>query len=96
MQIRVTLTLGEQSRTFILRGRIGQTMHHLHRAGQMGITSLETPALRLSAYIHSLRRMGFEITTEREEHEGDYPGHHARYRLESIVKLEHEREGVTA
>ncbi|MFT6607143.1 MAG: hypothetical protein ACJA2X_002353 [Halocynthiibacter sp.] len=40
--------------------------------------------------------MGFEITTEREEHEGDYPGHHARYRLESIVKLEHEREGVTA
>lgn len=44
--------------------------------------------MRLSAYIHSLRKLGFEITTERELHGGDYPGHHARYRLESEVSLQ--------
>lgn len=87
MQINVTLMGNERPRLFKLSGRVGQTMHHLHSAGKVGITSLEMPALRLSAYVHSLRKMGFEITTEREEHGGDYPGHHAVYRLESCVTL---------
>lgn len=87
MNINATLMGGEQPRSFLLSGRIGQTLLSLHRAGPMGITSLEWPAMRLSAYVHSLRKIGFEITTEREPHGGDYPGHHARYRLESNVVL---------
>ena len=62
-------------------------MHHLHHAGTEGITSLNNPALRLAAYIKSLRKMGFIIDTEREKHEGDYPGVHARYRLVSAVTV---------
>jgi hypothetical protein len=35
------------------------------------------------------RDVGFTIDTEREEHDGDYPGFHARYRLCSTVILGH-------
>ena len=87
MNINATLQGGESPRSFLLSGRIGQTLLFLHRAGPTGITSLEWPAMRLSAYVHSLRKIGFEITTEREPHGGDYPGHHARYRLHSAVTV---------
>ena len=87
MQINATLMGGERPRSFILSGRVGQTLKHLFDVGPAGLTPLDMPASRLSAYVHSLRKLGFEITTEREEHGGDYPGHHARYRLESPVTL---------
>ena len=87
MNINATLLGGECPRTFYLSGRIGQTLFFLHRAGKEGITSLENPALRLAAYVHSLREMGFEITTEREPHDSDYPGSHARYKLACTVIL---------
>jgi hypothetical protein len=87
MNINATLMGGERPRSFCLSGRIGQTLNHIHRAGRTGITSHEWPAMRLSAYVHSLRKMGFKIATERELHGGDYPGHHARYRLESVVTV---------
>ena len=87
MQIHATLMGGEQSRSLFLSGRIGQTLFLLQRAGDEGITAMETPAKRLAAYVHSLREMGFEISTEREPHGGAYPGYHARYRLESSVIL---------
>ena len=87
MNINATLLGGEQPRSFFLSGRIGQTLEHLHSAGPDGIATLEMPALRLSAYIHSLRKLGFEITTAREPHGGDYAGHHARYRLQSRVVI---------
>jgi hypothetical protein len=85
MQINITLMGGEHPRTFILSGRIGQTMHFLMKAKQVGITPLDVPAKRLAAYIHSLRGLGFIIDTEMEQHSGPYAGHHARYRLRSIV-----------
>ena len=91
MRIHVTILGGDCPRTFTLNGRIGQTMHHLHRAGTEGITALHNPALRLAAYIKSLRIMGFIIDTEREKHEGDYPGVHARYRLVSAVTVRTDR-----
>jgi len=86
MKIEATL-LGEQSRTFKLGGRVGQTLSNLYRAGPQGITSLEAPALRLAAHVHALRKLGFTITTEREPHGGDYPGHHARYQLACDIVL---------
>jgi len=89
MNIDVTLMGGERPRYISLSGRVGQTMQRLIEAKDKGITSLENPALRLAAYVHSLRDMGFTIDTEIEQHGGDYPGHHARYRLRSTVILGH-------
>lgn len=89
MKLNVTLLGGDCPRLFTLSGRIGQTMHHLIQAKSQGITSLENPAIRLAAHVHSLREMGFLIDTEREPHGGKYPGYHARYRLRSSVILGH-------
>ena len=36
---------------------------------------------RVAAYVHCLRKLGFEIETEMEPHGGAYRGRHARYRL---------------
>ncbi|MBT0958915.1 hypothetical protein IV417_16120 [Alphaproteobacteria bacterium KMM 3653] len=85
MNKTVTLLGGECPRTFKLSGRIGQTMHNLMQAKSAGITSLESPALRLASHIHVLRKMGFSIETELEPHGGTYSGNHARYRLLSEV-----------
>lgn len=93
MQVNVTRLGGEQSRSFTLSGRIGQTLYHLWQAGPAGITAFETPALRLAAYVHSLRAMGFAIETEMETHEGRYAGRHARYRLLSSVEIKQGNEG---
>ena len=81
---------GEQPRLFTLSGRIGHTMHALMQAKGKGITPLDYPWIRLAAYIHSLRDMGFTIDTEMEQHGGNYPGYHARYRLRSTVILGHQ------
>ncbi|MEY8118516.1 hypothetical protein AB9F26_09665 [Falsihalocynthiibacter sp. BN13B15] len=81
MRIKVTLNLSEQSRTFELKGRLGWTMVHLVRAGAKGLTTLEHPALRMSAYIFSLREMGIPIETQMVPHKGSYPGMHALYVL---------------
>jgi hypothetical protein len=87
MKIQVTL-LSEQPRTFDLQGRLGWTMAQLAKAGRKGITSIERPAPRLSAYVHELRKLGIQIETEMEPHEGTYSGHHARYRLACEAHVE--------
>lgn len=81
MDIHVTLNWGEQPRTFNFKGRVGWMMAQLADAGPRGVTAIERPAPRVSAYIHSLRKCGVPIETEIETHEGAYSGHHARYRL---------------
>lgn len=67
--------------TFELKGRLGWTMAQLVDAGPSGVTTIERPALRLAAYVHSLRKRGIPIETEIETHDGPYAGQHARYRL---------------
>ncbi|MEH6738278.1 MAG: hypothetical protein V7695_07015 [Sulfitobacter sp.] len=86
MKIRVTL-LSEPPRTFELQGRLGWTLFHLDKASAKGITTIERPAPRWSAYIHELRKLGIQIETEMEPHEGAYSGHHARYRLACEVQV---------
>lgn len=95
MKISVTLYLSEQSRTFEFQGRLGWTMAQLADAGTHGITSIERPAPRLSAYVHSLRRCGVPIETENEPHEGPYSGTHARYRLSCDARVVVLGEGGT-
>lgn len=73
-------------------GREAETLIALINSGSHGITALEAFhggwAVRLAAYVNNLRRMGVDIRTIREAHEG---GSHGRYMLMSpvvIVSLE--------
>lgn len=71
-----------------VKGRNLWALQALMVAGSTGITAISNPAPRLSAYIHRLRALGLDISTEHEAHGGPYSGHHAKYRLHSDVELE--------
>ena len=81
MKIQATLNLGEQSRTFELKGRLGWAMAQLVEAGPSGVTPFTCPAPRWSAYIFDLRELGIPVEIHMEQHQGNYPGSHARYVL---------------
>ena len=73
---------------FETTGRNAQTLIALVKAGDRGVTALElsnTWALRLSAYVHTLRHIyKLDIKTQKEQHDG---GWHARYVLISTVEI---------
>lgn len=83
---RVTPAAG-QPFCVTVKGRPAWALGHLAAAGARGITSLEYPAPRWAAYVHTLRGMGVPIETVHEAHKGDYPGTHARYVLRGAVVL---------
>lgn len=87
MHIHVTIPGGERPRTFELKGSLGWTVYQLAQAGAQGVTPIERPAPRWSAYVHDLRRMGLPIETELAAHKGRYPGQHARYVLACDITL---------
>ena len=66
-------------------GRDQWALDRLRKAGRKGCTPITEPAPRWSAYVHNLRKLGVDIETIHEPHEGDFPGHHARYVLRSAV-----------
>ena len=66
-------------------GRDKWALGRLRLAGGKGCTPISEPAPRWSAYVFNLRELGLEIETVTEPHEGDYPGHHARYMLQSTA-----------
>lgn len=70
-----------------LRGRERWTMERLVASGAAGVSSLDNIGPRTAHYIFKLRGYGFAIETQYEPHGGDYPGHHARYRLHSAVSI---------
>ena len=70
-----------------LKGQTARALVALVKAGRQGTTALEISswALRLSAYVHTLRtKHGIDIITRPEEHEG---GTHARYVLLTPVEV---------
>lgn len=74
-------------RTFKVVGQYARALDALIIAGNAGTTALEisTWALRLSHYIHILRRdYGLSISMELEPHS---TGQHGRYFLNSSVKV---------
>ncbi len=83
---RVTFRRLYDGRVFEVRGQVARTLLALVAAQDRGCTALElsTWALRLAHYILCLRRLGLEISTEREKHPG---GWHGRYRLLSGVYI---------
>lgn len=74
-------------------GRDAWALLELCRAGPKGVTPLERPAPRWSAYVHKLRRdWGIDIATLDEPHDGPFPGRHGRYVLRSQVTLRDDHE----
>jgi hypothetical protein len=71
---------------FSVSGQTARALLALVDAAGRGVTALELSAwaLRLAAYVHSLRRLGLAITLLREPHPG---GWHGRYVLASPVQL---------
>lgn len=69
------------------RGRFAQTLALLIENGPAGLSSLESPGVRLSHYVFRLRRDGVPIETHDERHSGPYKGRHGRYRLAAPVEV---------
>jgi len=80
----VTPNAGDPFRITV-SGRDAWALNRLRKAGRKGCTPITEPAPRWSAYVHNLRKLGVEIETIHEPHEGQFPGHHARYVLRSAV-----------
>lgn len=69
-------------------GRFGWMLKALVSAGESGVTPIDHPAPRMSAYVHRLRKdFGLLIETVDEKHGGPYPGSHARYVLRTDVEI---------
>ena len=84
---RVTFEGATGPETVTLTGRELWALRMLMAAGARGVMPIERPAPRWSHYVHQLRALGLDIETIREEHGGDFPGHHGRYVLRSPVAI---------
>ncbi|MCV0428174.1 MAG: helix-turn-helix domain-containing protein [Roseibium sp.] len=79
--------LDVDAKPFAVRGRDGETALRLAEYGERGLTAYDFkggPPFRLPAYVCDLRKAGLQIRTEREKHDC---GHHARYVLETPVRV---------
>lgn len=78
------------------KGRDAWALQELVTAGDRGLTPLDVPGPRWSAYVHKLRRAGLDVETVHEEHGGRFPGRHARYVLLTPVVILAPDEGGAA
>ena len=70
-----------------LLGRNAWAMYELFIVGEKGCTPINNPAPAWAAYVQNLRRMGFDIETIIEPHDGPFKGHHGRYVLRSNIEI---------
>lgn len=77
----------DSQRTIITKGRDRWALESLMQAGPKGCTPIDHPGPRWSAYVHKLRGAGVDIETIHEQHDGPFPGRHARYVLRSSVSF---------
>jgi membrane carboxypeptidase/penicillin-binding protein len=70
-----------------VQGQTAKAIRALVLAGKQGVTAQEVAgwAYRFAAYCHELRKLGLDIETVRETHEG---GWHGRHVLHTAVRLE--------
>jgi hypothetical protein len=62
-------------------------LDELVKAGANGVTTVAYPGVRVSDCLLKLRRAGIAVRTIYEPHDGEFPGRHGRYVLESAVEL---------
>lgn len=87
-KLTVTFQTGNGGDTrHTVTGRDAWALLELHRAGEMGCTPLDNPGPRWSAYVFNLRQLGVSIATVNESHKGPFPGTHARYVLQSPIRV---------
>ena len=84
---RLKVTGSGPGGVFTVSGQTARALLALVNAAGQGVTALEvsTWALRLAAYVHSLRRLGIAVNMLREAHPG---GWHGRYVLASPVTVQ--------
>jgi hypothetical protein len=84
---RLKVTASGPGGVFTVSGQTARALLALVNAAGRGVTALEvsTWALRLAAYVHSLRRLGIVVSMLREPHPG---GWHGRYVLSSPVAVQ--------
>lgn len=91
-RLQVTARVLPDGAPFVVTGRDAWMLKELLRMGKRGVSPIDNPAPRISAYVHKLRkRYGLSIATQDEGHGGPFPGSHARYRLISEVSIIDER-----
>jgi hypothetical protein len=83
-KIKIRLPDGSQQS---FAGREAWTLRRLVDAGPRGVTTIDHPAPRWSHYVYKLRKAGLVISTDYEQHKGDFPENHGRYRLETPVAI---------
>lgn len=88
--ITVELETEDGPQRLAFEGREAWALGQLIAAGDRGVTPLERPAPRWSAYVFMLRKSGIDIETIHEPHAEAFAGHHGRYVLRSRVRLLHE------
>lgn len=68
-------------------GRDAWALEKLARARSKGVTPIDTPGPRWSAYVFNLRTLGFNIETRNEKHGPPFAGTHARYVLHDTLDV---------
>ncbi|HEV7246569.1 MAG TPA: hypothetical protein VGN93_06205 [Shinella sp.] len=95
--IRKTFRIKETGREIIVPGRQAWTLERLIDAGSRGLTTIDHPAPRTSAYVHFLKKdFGINIDMVRESHKGAFPGVHGRYFLKTEIQLVEDERGTPA
>ncbi|WP_297734496.1 hypothetical protein [uncultured Maricaulis sp.] len=70
-----------------LTGRDAWALVKLAEAGPKGVTPIDTPGPRWSAYVFNLRSLSLNIETRHERHGPPFAGSHARYVLHETVSI---------
>lgn len=85
--ISISVTVGDDPTVRTFTGRQAQTLHLLEKSGKAGLSSFESPGVRLSHYVHQLRRAGVDVACHDEKHDGPLRGVHGRYELACSVQV---------
>jgi hypothetical protein len=81
--LTIHVRVGDDGPLILLRGREAWAALQLIAAGTKGVTPIDNPAPRWSAYVFDLRQLGVDIETIHEPQGGPFAGTHARYVLRS-------------
>src|SRR5262245_50526783 len=96
-KLKIRAQIAPDGAVFTVTGQEARTLSLLIENGKLGVGAYDFrggPPFRLGAYVHDLRHeFGLSIETLRDEHVG---GWHARYRLETPVRIVHRSDELGA